>query len=449
MDGGDKSSQASLELRIHTAEQRKREYWRSALANASLILSWYFFSTMISVYNKWMFSTAHYKFSYPLFVTSAHMIIQFIFSGLLLYFCGDRFIARKPNGQRPRPSFRDWASKIAPCALATAVDIGLSNLSLKTITLTFYTMCKSSNLAFVLLFAFLFRLEVIRWRLVGIIALITAGVIMMVAAETKLVLVGAVEVLTASAMGGLRWALTQMLIDREGMGLNHPVATIYWLSPIMACGLVGASLAFENWHKILGGPFFHGVVRSLRTLGLITLPGLLAFCMNLSEFALIRRTSVVTLSVAGIFKEVLTVIVASTIFGDELTPINITGLCITLIGIGLYNWLRFRILTKSSTILQSGARHGGETYGQLPGGEFSERAAFEVDGGEDEVAGGAASSRSHSRAPSIAMSETRMADAELSEAEKERRRKREEEANMAGWATSGEPAMCFSLLCSA
>ena len=31
------------------------------------------------------------------------------------------------------------SAKVVPCALATALDIGLSNLSLKTITLTFYS----------------------------------------------------------------------------------------------------------------------------------------------------------------------------------------------------------------------------------------------------------------------------------------------------------------------
>lgn len=33
----------------------------------------------------------------------------------------------------------DSSGKVVPCALATALDIGLSNLSLKTITLTFYS----------------------------------------------------------------------------------------------------------------------------------------------------------------------------------------------------------------------------------------------------------------------------------------------------------------------
>ncbi len=292
-------------------------------------------------------------------------------------------------------------------------------------------MCKSSNLAFVLFFAFLFGLEIIRWPLVGVIALITAGVVMMVAAETKFVLVGAVQVLTASAMGGLRWALTQLLLDRDELGLNHPVATVFWLAPIMAGGLAIASACFESWHAIFTGPFFHGAVRSLRTIGLITLPGLLALCMNISEFALIQRTSVVTLSVAGIFKEVLTVILASAIFGDELTPINISGLCITLFGIGLYNWLRYRNLTSAASSVHGAVGGQRGSYAQVSDGiAHGDQADVLFD--EDHDGPG------QSKTPSIAMSETRLTDADLSESEKERRRKREEEASMAGWETSGE-----------
>lgn len=67
--------------------------------------------------------------------------------------------------------------------------------------------------------------------------------------------------------------------------------------------------------------------------------------MIMSEFFLIKRTSVVTLSVCGIFKEVATIFISSLVFGDILTIINIIGLCITLFGIGLYNWLKLKMNT--------------------------------------------------------------------------------------------------------
>lgn len=108
---------------------------------------------------------------------------------------------------------------------------------------------------------------------------------MMVAAETQFVLEGAVEVLCASAMGGLRWALTQILLDREGMGMNNPIATIFWLAPVMFVGMLSVSLLVEDWHAMLTSKFFDGAGRAAKTMALAIAPGCIAFLMNLSEFA--------------------------------------------------------------------------------------------------------------------------------------------------------------------
>ncbi|PWN47219.1 TPT-domain-containing protein [Violaceomyces palustris] len=435
-----RSSSSSVRTASIAARERRTAYWRSAVVNLLLIASWYMFSTLISVYNKWMFSKGHYNFSYPLFVTSCHMVMQFGLSSIALSLCDRKLIPRRHNGTRARPSGYDWISKVVPCGLATALDIGLSNSSLKTITLSFYTMCKSSNLAFVLFFAFLFRLEVVRISLIGIIGLITAGVVMMVASETKFELVGAIQVLTASAMGGLRWALTQMLLDRDNLGMNNPIATIFWLAPVMALSLCTFSLVFESWSEIFRGPFFHGLTRSIKTMGLIAAPGVLAFGMNLSEFALIQRTSVVTLSVAGIFKEVLTISLASVIFGDELTPINITGLCITLLGIALYNWLKYRLITKGVNVV---SRSGGSTTTTSGAGGHSTLGYTPLsnqDGEEEEGRRGNLQEeevgQEGSSAILLGLSGGNKGQ-EVSEEEKERRRKREEEADLDGWERSG------------
>jgi solute carrier family 35, member C2 len=60
-------------------------------------------------------------------------------------------------------------------------------------------MCKSSVLAFVLLFAFLFKLEKPSWKLAGIITIITAGLLMMVSdVDMEFEAIGMIEVLTGS-----------------------------------------------------------------------------------------------------------------------------------------------------------------------------------------------------------------------------------------------------------
>lgn len=55
---------------------------------------------------------------------------------------------------------------------------------------------------------------------------------------------------------------------------------------------------------------------------------------NLSHHfaSIIQRAGIVPMSVAGIAKEVTTITVSAWFFGDELTPLNITGVGITICG---------------------------------------------------------------------------------------------------------------------
>lgn len=59
----------------------------------------------------------------------------------------------QPGCCPPMPSLRFYLTRLFPCAAATALDVGLSNSSLQYITLTHYTLLKSSTPLFVLLCA--------------------------------------------------------------------------------------------------------------------------------------------------------------------------------------------------------------------------------------------------------------------------------------------------------
>ncbi|KAF9390548.1 Triose-phosphate Transporter [Mortierella sp. AD011] len=155
----------------------------------------------------------------------------------------------------------------------------------------------------------------------------------------------------ASVLGGLRWALTQILLeksDTKSGSLNNPISTIFFLSPIMGVCLGIVSGIFEGFGTIFRSPFFETAAKALSTMGLVFLGGLFAFLMVLAEFNLITRTSVVSLSVMGIVKEVVTILVSSAVFHDHLTLVNILGLFITLTGIGFYHFMKLReIMAKS------------------------------------------------------------------------------------------------------
>ncbi len=114
-----------------------------------------------------MFSPDHLNFHFPLFTTCLHMLVQFSLAALVLYFV-PRFRPRHdslsrphgaistsstadtiehpppPSSDKPLMTKRFYITRIGPCAAATGLDIGLGNMSLKFITLTFYsTYCIS------------------------------------------------------------------------------------------------------------------------------------------------------------------------------------------------------------------------------------------------------------------------------------------------------------------
>ncbi|TFK53861.1 TPT-domain-containing protein [Heliocybe sulcata] len=343
----DSERAAAADGHLASIEEKRRLWWRNAVVNVIFIGSWFLFATLLSVYNKWMFSPDHFGFPYPMFVTTFHMFIQFGLAAGLRYAFPRHF---KPEA---RPGKGDYGRKVVPCAATTGLDIGFSNLSLKTVTLSFYTMCKSSSLIFVLIFAFLFRLEQFSLRLISVILLIVAGVVLMVATETHFVLGGFLLVITASALGGLRWSLTQILLKNKKMGMDNPAATLFWLSPVMGVTLLVVSAVIEQWWPVFSTPFFDGLGATAYTALYLLFPGVLAFCMVLSEFYILQRAGMLPMSIAGIAKEVTTISISAWLFGDELTPLNITGVAITVCGIILFTYHRYRKSIESTLPLDA------------------------------------------------------------------------------------------------
>jgi solute carrier family 35 protein C2 len=203
-------------------------------------------------------------------------------------------------------------------------------------------MCKSSSLAFVLCFAFLFRLEIPSWRLVAIIFTMTIGVIMMVAGEVSFSTLGFILVISAAFFSGFRWGLTQILLLRNPATAN-PFSSIFYLAPIMFTSLFILAIPVEGFPALFGGlKILVDDKGPILGPALLLFPGAIAFCMTASEFALLQRTSVVTLSIAGIFKEVVTISAAGLVFGDKLTRVNISGVFVTIGAIAAYNYIKIK-----------------------------------------------------------------------------------------------------------
>ncbi|XP_048464350.1 solute carrier family 35 member C2 isoform X3 [Rhincodon typus] len=171
-------------------------------------------------------------------------------------------------------------------------------------------MTKSTAILFILFFSVVFKLEKLRPWLSMVILLIAGGLFMFTYKSTQFNMKGFILVLVASFLGGIRWTLTQILTQKADLGLQNPIDTMYHLQPLMFIGLF---------------PLF-----------LINEGGFLAFGLCFSEFLLVSKTSSLTLSVAGIFKEVCTLVLASHVMGDQLSMLNWLGFAMCLSGISLH-----------------------------------------------------------------------------------------------------------------
>ncbi|CAI9556407.1 unnamed protein product, partial [Staurois parvus] len=85
---------------------------------------------------------------------------------------------------------------------------------------------------------------------------------------------------------------------------------------------------------------YHDIREPLALLGTLGLGGLLAFGLGYSEFLLVSKTSSLTLSIAGIFKELCILLMATHLLGDKMSLLNWLGFAVCISGIALHVALR-------------------------------------------------------------------------------------------------------------
>jgi len=302
------------------------------------MLGWFVFSSSLSLYNKYVFGEEHMAFPCPLLMTSLHFLIQFLVS----YGLSKKFPDALGGDQVDAMPWGIYLCVAIPCALVTSLDVGLSNLSLVRITLTFYTMVKSSSPIFVVISAYIFGIEKITPILIITVIIISAGELLTVLGEVKFDLIGFIYVLSAAVLSGMRWTVIQLKLQSLEPKLKSTIATMRILSPFMFLTMVLLSLVIEEpWNKFgsnnqSGISFFEGPKEILGTVGIGLLGGTLAICMISCELFLIMKTSAIILMIGGVVKELTTIILGVSVMGDKMNATNSLGVLVVFSGVMTY-----------------------------------------------------------------------------------------------------------------
>merc|ERR1712238_238900 len=122
-------------------------------------------------------------------------------------------------------------------------------------------------------------------------------------------------------------------------------------------GMLLLSIIIERpWIKLKDEKNVHELLR-VSLLGL--LGGFFAVFMLLCEFYLILRASAIILMIGGVIKELTTIMIGVSIFGDQLNILNATGVCIVFLGVVIYK-IVFHLEKRNGEIYNMEAVHSDD-----------------------------------------------------------------------------------------
>ncbi|VDN45266.1 unnamed protein product [Dibothriocephalus latus] len=152
-------------------------------------------------------------YPFPLSITFCHLLMKFTLA------CIARSIISLYRGEkRIEIPWCSYVREVSPTGIASALDIGLSNWSFEFITVSLYTMTKSTSIIFVLLFAILLKLEKPTLSILIVVLCISGGLFLFTYQSTQFDLIGFILVLSASAVSGIRWTAAQKLTQKSKFG---------------------------------------------------------------------------------------------------------------------------------------------------------------------------------------------------------------------------------------
>eukprot|EP00188_Purpureofilum_apyrenoidigerum_P001685 Plantae.Rhodophyta-Purpureofilum_apyrenoidigerum.ctg19525.p1 GENE.Plantae.Rhodophyta-Purpureofilum_apyrenoidigerum.ctg19525~~Plantae.Rhodophyta-Purpureofilum_apyrenoidigerum.ctg19525.p1 ORF type:complete len:366 (+),score=48.56 Plantae.Rhodophyta-Purpureofilum_apyrenoidigerum.ctg19525:90-1100(+) len=294
---------------------------------ALLILAWYTLSASIIFMTKRLLNSN----KFPWILTfSSNVIVT------LIAFCVTRFPAYRPEPLSKRMLTR----LVLPIGACVAFEIGCSNMALGILEVSFATVLKGSAPLFVMFWAIILGLEIFTWRLLSSILMICTGIALATLGEPGFKTLGLILMLVSVAFSGLRWALTHSMLQGGEEARMSPLNAMLYTAPATCLFLFPIAAVLEG-RTFVTFVFEESMLGRLRIGLVFGMIGAMVFVLLLLEYVLVRATSSLTVSVAAIFKELVTVIGGVIIFNEHLSVLNIAGFVLCQVGILDYTYMRY------------------------------------------------------------------------------------------------------------
>lgn len=188
-------------------------------------------------------------------------------------------------------------------------------------------MLKAFTPVAVLVFSFIVGLEKSTCMEFYIVLVICVGVAMTSVGELNFSMTGFVFQAAAIVAEASRLVLTNILLKQLKL---DPLSSLYYIAPLCTVFISIAFFLFEYdslpWDTIYTYNFA----------GMMLVNGAVAFTLNVAVVMLISNTSALVLTLAGIVKDILLVVLSVIVFQSPVSTLQMIGYAVALIGLNLH-----------------------------------------------------------------------------------------------------------------
>ncbi|KAG5951753.1 hypothetical protein E4U53_002343 [Claviceps sorghi] len=158
---------------------------------------------------------------------------------------------------------------------------------------------------------------------------IVAGVALASVGEIHFSLVGFLYQMAGIVFEAIRIIMIQVLLSGDGMKMD-PLVGLYYFAPVCAAMNLLVALPSEL-------PSFTWAAASEVGFDMLFLNASIAFLLNITSVFLIGRTSGLVMTLTGIFKNILLILVSILIWNTKITVMQTAGYAIALTGLTYYS----------------------------------------------------------------------------------------------------------------
>ncbi|KAK9889980.1 hypothetical protein WA026_008791 [Henosepilachna vigintioctopunctata] len=292
-------------------------FTQTSLFTILLIIVYYIPSIGLTFYQHWLYETIHF----PLTTVIIHLVIKFILSLIIRL-----FLERKQAKKRVIFGWKDYLYSFGPPGISSGIDVGFSNYGLELITISLYTMTKSTTIVFILIFCILLKLEKKSWSLFSIVIMISIGLMLFTYKSTQFNFLGFFLTLVASVCSGIRWTFVQLLMHKQKMGVQNPIDMMYHMQPWMILSVLPFAVAIEGTMVVVNCQLF--------------------LSKDYTTFFYVMFKIMAGAFVAFFMEEIFVLGLAILWNGDQLSLVNAVGLFICLCGITSHVVHKIRTIPK-------------------------------------------------------------------------------------------------------